>query len=141
MISIVDYDAGNPTSVGRALAALGLAFSITQDPERVAASDRVIFPGVGHAASTMAVLRERGLDEALRQSFERGTPILGVCVGAQLSLSHSEEGDTDCLGLLPGQVKRFRIDSPLKVQHMGWNRVRVERPHPLLADLPVENEL
>ena len=141
MITIVDYDAGNPTSVGRALAALGVRFVITPDADVVSKAERVVFPGVGHAHSTMAVLRERGLDQALKESVGRGTPVLGVCVGAQVSLSHSEEGDTPCLDLLPGQVKRFRVPPPLKVPHMGWNRVTVRRPHPVLDGLPTENEL
>ena len=89
----------------------------------------------------MAVLVERGLDTALREAFERGVPILGICVGAQLSLSHSEEGDTPCLGLIPGRVRRFPpLPSSLKVPHMGWNRIALREPHPVLAGLPRENE-
>lgn len=145
MITIVDYDAGNPTSVRRALAAVGVDSLITPDADRVRRSDRIIFPGVGHARSTMAVLTERGLDRALSEAFARGVPILGICVGAQLSLSHSEEGDTPCLGLVPGTVRRFpalfpALPSALKVPHMGWNRVELRRPHAVLAELPRENE-
>jgi glutamine amidotransferase len=142
VISIVDYDAGNPTSVKRALAAVGVDSVITPDPEQVRHAERIIFPGVGHARSTMAVLKERGLDQALVDAFARGTPILGVCVGAQLILTRSEEGDTPCLGLVPGTVKRFpTLPAGLKVPHMGWNRITLRgRPHPLFADLPAENE-
>ncbi len=141
-LTIVDYDAGNPTSVRRALSAIGVESVISRDPEVVRRADRVVFPGVGHAASTMRVLRERGLDEALREAYGRSVPLLGVCIGAQLVLSHSEEGDTDCLGLLRGQVRRFpELAAPLKVPHMGWNRVRLLRPHPVLAPLPEQNEL
>jgi glutamine amidotransferase len=116
------------------------------DPTRPLAAEvrdaeRIIFPGVGHAQSTMAVLRERGLDEALKQAFARGTPILGICVGAQLSLGHSEEGDTPCLGLVAGRVRRFpELPRELKVPHMGWNRIRVVRQHPLFEAVPNENE-
>jgi glutamine amidotransferase len=141
MITIVDYDAGNPTSVQRALAAVGVRSHVTPKADEVRSAERIVFPGVGHARATMSVLRERGLDRALADAFARGTPILGVCVGAQLSLAHSEEGDTPCLGLVPGTVRRFAaLPRELKVPHMGWNRVRVQQPHPVLEDVPSENE-
>ena len=141
MITIVDYNAGNPTSVKRALASVGVASHVSPSADEVRNAERIIFPGVGHARSTMAVLIERGLDAALRDAFARGTPILGVCVGAQLSLGHSEEGDTPCLGLVPGAVRRFpELPRELKVPHMGWNRVEVRRPHPLLDGVPPVNE-
>jgi glutamine amidotransferase len=141
MITIVDYDAGNPTSVKRALASVGVSSHITPKADEVQSAERIVFPGVGHARATMAVLIERGLDQALADAFARGTPILGVCVGAQLSLAHSEEGDTRCLGLVPGTVRRFpELPRELKVPHMGWNRVRVQRTHPLLEGIPSENE-
>ena len=141
MITIVDYDAGNPTSVKRALASVGVSSHVTPKADEVRSAERIVFPGVGHARATMAVLIERGLDRALADAFARGTPILGVCVGAQLSLAHSEEGDTPCLGLVPGTVRRFpELPPELKVPHMGWNRVRVQRSHPLLEDIPSENE-
>jgi glutamine amidotransferase len=141
MITIVDYDAGNPTSVKRALAAVGVESVITPDPEVVRRAERIIFPGVGHATSTMAVLVERGLDQALRDAFAAGTPILGVCVGAQLLLTHSEEGDTPCLDLVPGRVRRFPpLSTELKVPHMGWNQLRVVREHPVLSGIPAQNE-
>lgn len=141
MITIVDYNAGNPTSVKRALASVGVASHISPSADEVRNAERIIFPGVGHARSTMAVLIERGLDAALRDAFSRGTPILGVCVGAQLSLGHSEEGDTPCLGLVPGAVRRFpELPRELKVPHMGWNRVEVRRAHPLFDGVPPENE-
>jgi glutamine amidotransferase len=141
MITIVDYNAGNPTSVKRALAAVGVSSVVTPSADEVRGAERIIFPGVGHARATMAVLVERGLDRALSDAFARGTPILGVCVGAQLSLAHSEEGDTQCLGLVPGAVRRFpELPRELKVPHMGWNRVDVKRAHPLFEGVPSENE-
>ena len=133
MIAIVDYKAGNLTSVKRALDHLGLDSCVTPDPAVVARAERIIFPGVGHAGSAMAVLRERGLDTALRSAFAAGTPILGTCVGAQIVLGHSEEGDTTCLGLVPGNCARFRPSDPaLKVPHMGWNNVHLAQEHPVL---------
>src|SRR5258706_10610060 len=137
MIAIVDYKAGNLTSVKRALEHLGLEGCVTPDPDVVRRAERIIFPGVGHAGTAMAVLKERGLDQALREAFARGTPILGTCVGAQIILSHSEEGDTECLGLIEGDCQRFRPDDPsLKIPHMGWNEVSLIQAHPVLAGVP-----
>jgi imidazole glycerol-phosphate synthase subunit HisH len=136
MITIVDYHAGNLTSVRRALEHLGIPCQISADPQDVLSAERVIFPGVGHAATAMQVLRQRGLDEALRASYLRGTPVLGICLGAQIVLSHSAEGDTLCLGLIEGDCPRFSLDDlALKIPHMGWNAVQVTRPHFILKDL------
>jgi glutamine amidotransferase len=136
MLIIVDYQAGNLTSVKRALDYLGIPCQISSQPEEVRAAERIIFPGVGHAASAMAVLRERGLDTALREAFTQGTPILGICLGAQIVLAHSDEGDTTCLELLPGNCPRFALNDPLlKIPHMGWNTVTVTQPHFILKDL------
>ena len=136
MITIVDYKAGNLTSVKRALDHLGLDNQISADPDVVRKAGRVIFPGVGAAGAAMGVLKERGLDSALKECFVQGTPVLGICIGCQIILDYSEEDDTDCLGLLPGACVRFRLSDPaLKIPHMGWNVVSVLRPHPLLGHL------
>lgn len=136
MITLIDYQAGNLTSVKRALEALGLPAQITADPEQVRRAERIIFPGVGAAGAAMTVLRARGLDQALAEAFRAGTPILGICLGCQIILTHSEEDDADCLNLIPGQTVRFRpADPALKIPHMGWNAVEVVRAHPLLAHL------
>jgi glutamine amidotransferase len=136
MITIIDYNAGNLTSVRRALEHLGVPCQVSADPEAVLAAERVIFPGVGHAASAMQVLCQRGLDEALKTAYTRGTPILGICLGCQIVLSHSEEGDTPCLGLIEGNSPRFSLTDPaLKIPHMGWNEVQVIQPHFILKDL------
>jgi glutamine amidotransferase len=114
---------------------------ISADPQAVCSAERLIFPGVGQASAAMRVLKERGLDEAIREAFQRGTPILGICIGCQIVLDHSEEGDTPCLGLLPGQCLRFRPSDPsLKIPHMGWNAVTQTRAHPLLAHLRAGDE-
>lgn len=136
MITIVDYEAGNQTSVKRALEHLGIQAQISADPDVVRKAGRVIFPGVGHASASMKVLQERGLDSALREAHQRGTAILGICIGCQIILSHSEEGDTPGLNLLPGACVRFKTGDPaLKIPHMGWNIVSVTQPHPILAHI------
>jgi len=141
MITIIDYQAGNLTSVKRALDCLGLSNRISSDPDMVRKAERIIFPGVGHAGSAMEVLKSRGLDAALKEAFARGVPILGICIGCQIILSHCEEGDTAGLGLIPGSCVRFRFnDASLKVPHMGWNGVSVLRPHPVLAHLKPGDE-
>jgi glutamine amidotransferase len=136
MILIVDYKAGNLTSVKRALDHLGIPNSITSDPAELLRAERIIFPGVGHAATAMRVLGERGLDSAFQQAFVRGTPIMGICLGAQIVLAHSEEGNTPCLNLIPGECRQFRLQDPrCKIPHMGWNAVRPIRDHFILKDL------
>jgi glutamine amidotransferase len=136
MITLIDYKAGNLTSVRRALDHLGLPCQISADPEVVRRADKLIFPGVGAAGAAMGVLRERGLDMALKESFAAGTPILGICIGCQIILDHSEEDDAACLGLLSGRTIRFSVSDPLlKIPHMGWNAVTVTRPHPILSHL------
>ncbi|MCZ6854121.1 MAG: imidazole glycerol phosphate synthase subunit HisH [Gammaproteobacteria bacterium] len=141
MAVIIDYDAGNLRSVQRACAEVGLEAEITADPERVAQADRVIFPGVGAAGSAMRSLCSRGMDVALKTVIASGRPVLGICLGLQISLDHSEENDQRTLGLIPGNVRRFRFDDPrLKIPHMGWNEVRVLKPHPLLDDIEAGDE-
>ncbi|MDK1029916.1 MAG: imidazole glycerol phosphate synthase subunit HisH [Anaerolineae bacterium] len=141
MITIVDYKAGNLTSVKRALDHLGIANQISADPDLVRKADRIIFPGVGAAGAAMDVLKERNLDSALKESFRRGAPILGICIGCQIILSRSEEGDTPGLDLIEGVCSKFEPeDEALKVPHMGWNAVDVHRPHPILQHLKPGDE-
>lgn len=137
---IIDYDAGNLRSVQRACAQVGLSAEISGDPGTVTRADRVIFPGVGSAGPAMASMKRTGLDETLREVIAAGTPVLGICLGLQISFDHSEEGDTPTLGLLPGRVRRFELSSPeLKVPHMGWNAVSGVQRHPLLNGLEPED--
>jgi len=136
VITIVDYKAGNLTSVKRALDHLGIENQISKEPDAVRTAERVIFPGVGAAGAAMEVLKERKLDAALKESFQKGTPILGICIGCQIILTHSEEDDTPCLDLIPGESVRFQLSDPaLKIPHMGWNAVRVTQSHPILSHL------
>lgn len=141
MIAIIDYNAGNLTSVKRALDHLGIECVITPDPEKVLAAERVIFPGVGHASSAMATLKARKLDRALQTAVERGTPVMGICLGAQIVLGHSTEGDTKCLGLIDGDCPKFELsDASLKIPHMGWDSIDIKRAHPVLEGVKPENE-
>jgi glutamine amidotransferase len=133
---IIDYEAGNLTSVVRSLKALGVQGVVTADPRAVAAASRVIFPGVGAAGRAMETLRTLRLDQALKECFGRGTPIWGICLGAQVVLEYSEENDTPCLGLLPGRTRALPKPPGLKIPHMGWNQVRWLRPHPVFQGLP-----
>ena len=141
MIAIVDYNAGNLRSVKRACDAVGMKSFITQDPAEVLRAGRIVFPGVGAAPSAMETLRATGLDAALQEAYAKGTPILGICLGTQIVLERSEEGDVPCLGLIEGATVRFRLDAPaLKIPHMGWNGVRPLRPHPLLEGIESGDE-
>ena len=114
-IAIIKYNAGNIRSVLFALERLGLEAQVTDDPDLIKAATHVIFPGVGAANSAMPYLKERGLDDLIRSLTQ---PFLGICLGMQLMCKHSEEGDTDCLGIFDLPVKKFTQG---KVPHMGWN--------------------
>jgi glutamine amidotransferase len=146
MIAIVDYKAGNLRSVERALNRLGVPCGITEAPGRIRSADRVIFPGVGAAGAAVEDLEAAGLDRVLREVVDRGTPFLGICLGAQIILERSEENDAACLGLLPGTVTRFpspledETGERLKVPHMGWNGLRKRVNHPVLADVRETDE-
>ena len=136
-VAIIDYRAGNLTSVQRAVTRLGVESTITDDPATIAGAERVIFPGVGAAAACMQNLRAAGLDAALRAAIASGRPVLGICVGMQLLFAHSEEdGGVDCVGAVDGTVRRFQLDDPaLKVPHMGWNPVAFAAGEPLAAGI------
>jgi imidazole glycerol-phosphate synthase subunit HisH len=137
-VAIIDYQAGNLTSVQRALAHLGHASEITADAAVIANADKVIFPGVGAAGSCMANLRAGRLDQALAQVIAAQKPLLCICVGMQLLFERSEEdGGVPCLGIIPGAVRKFALKDPaLKVPHMGWNPVRWEQEDPLWRGIP-----
>ena len=135
-VAIVDYDAGNLRSVQRACQAVGLDGFITASPEEVLAADKIIFPGVGSSVSAVDTLHDRGLFDALIEAFQKGTPLLGICLGSQIVLEHTEEGDKDCLGLIDGVVERFDFaDRTYKIPHLGWNEISISQPHPLLRQV------
>ena len=137
-VAIVDYDAGNTLSVARALEKVGAKVDLTPDPERVLAADAVVLPGVGAFGDCMRKLRERGMDEACREAFRTGKPLLGVCIALQVIFEGSEESPgVEGLGLLTGKVVRFEGEG-LKVPHIGWNELSLVRDHPVISGLDGE---
>lgn len=131
-VAIIKYNAGNIFSVDCALRRIGITAEITDDPEKIRKADKIIFPGVGEASSAMAHLRHHRLDEVIRNLSQ---PLLGICIGQQLLCAHSEEGDTDCIGIFDVPVKRFQPSADgLKIPHMGWNRVQLTTENPLLTE-------
>ena len=137
MIDVIDYRAGNAPSVLFALEHLGIPARLADDAAGIAAAERIILPGVGAARATIDSLVDQDLVGALTDRVRGdGVPFLGICIGLQVLFEHSEEGDTDCLGWVPGQVRRFPETG--RVPQIGWNRVRFTREHPLVADAPDE---
>lgn len=121
-IAIIKYNAGNIQSVSFALERLGVDFAITDDKDQIASADKVIFPGVGEASTTMNYLRQNKLDVLIRELRQ---PVLGICLGMQLMCRYSEENSTPCLGIFNEDVKRFLPQDDLKVPHMGWNQLHL----------------
>jgi len=128
VIAIVDTGGANIGSVADAFARLGIDARLSADPGEIENADGVVLPGVGAAADSMSRIHAKGLAGTLR-SLKR--PVLGICLGMQLLFERSEEGGVDCLGILPGTVKRLASGPGARVPHMGWNRVRVTVPSPL----------
>lgn len=120
-IAIINYNAGNVRSVLFAMERLGVEANLTDDHAQIRAADKVIFPGVGEASTTMKYLRNKGLDEVIRSLNQ---PVLGICLGMQLLCDYSEENDTHCLGIIPQNVRLFKPSNGEKVPHMGWNQLQ-----------------
>ena len=139
-IAIIDYQAGNLRSVQKALEECGASARITADAHSISAADGVVFPGQGACDASMRSIRERGLFDIIRQSIHSGKPFLGVCLGLQLLLESSEEGDEPCLAILKGSTKRLPPEKTdqvgLKIPHMGWNSVSLSVAHPVFEGIP-----
>jgi glutamine amidotransferase len=117
-IAVIKYNAGNIQSVRYALERLGVDFLVTDDPEEIRGADKVIFPGVGEASTTMAFLRQKKMDQLIVNLKQ---PVLGICLGMQLMCRHSDENNTTCLGIFGETVRKFTPADDLKVPHIGWN--------------------
>lgn len=131
-VAIVDSGGANLASLQFALERLGARVHVSREPAAIAAAPRVLLPGVGAAADAMRRLREAGLDRLIPQLSR---PLLGICLGMQLLFEHSAEGDTPCLGVLPGRIERLMAAPGLPVPHMGWNTLQTCSEDPLLAGL------
>jgi imidazole glycerol-phosphate synthase subunit HisH len=135
MIAVIDYGAGNPVSVKKALDWLGRDAAIVSDPEQIAAAAKIVLPGVGHFASTLTLGRT-GMRDAIVDAIGRGVPFLGICVGMQWMFENSEESpETPGLALFPAQCQRFPRN--VKSPHVGWNRIEISESSRLFRDLPV----
>jgi imidazole glycerol-phosphate synthase subunit HisH len=135
-VVLLDSGGANLGSVQAALARLGVDAPVSHDPGRIAEATHLLLPGVGAAASAMARLRDNGLDAVIPRTTQ---PLLGICIGMQLLYEGSEEGDTPCLGLLPGRVRKLRAAPGVRVPHMGWNRLAIRADGPLVAGLDGEH--
>ena len=135
MIAIIKYNAGNITSVKNAIERLGFECVVTDDEQQIRSAEKVIFPGVGEASSTMNYLKERQLDNLITSLTQ---PVLGICLGQQLMCTFSEEGNTDCLGIFDVQVKKFPTTDI--VPHMGWNSL-TKIKSPLFKDMNESNDV
>ena len=134
---VIDYESGNLRSVARAVEKAGVVPIVTSEPAALENADGVILPGVGSGPAAMAALQSRSLVDPLLGYIASGRPFLGVCLGLQLLLDATDEGDADCLGLVPGRVRR--LPDGLKVPHMGWNTVEFQREHPLWKGIPQDS--
>ena len=142
---VIDYESGNLRSVSRALESQGVTPLVTGDAAEFDAADAVVLPGVGSGPAAMDALKQRDLVAPIRDYIASGRPFLGVCLGLQLLMDRTEEGDKPCLGVVPGDAKL--LPPGLKVPHMGWNSVRFRDPspdqhpnrHPVLAGIPQDS--
>ena len=137
---VVDYKAGNLRSIQNLLQFLKADFIISDRAEELIKCDKLLFPGVGEAAYAMGQLNKTGLGSMMKDFAKSGKQIFGICLGCQIILDHSEEGDVDCLGLIPGTVKRFPSGG-LKVPEIGWNNFDKVREHFLLKGIPASPDV
>ena len=134
---VIDYDSGNLRSVTRAIESQGVVPLVTGDPNHVDGADALVLPGVGSGPAAMTALEDRGLVPPIKEFIDSGKPFLGVCLGLQLLMDRTEEGDSRCLGVARGHTKL--LPSGQKVPHMGWNNVHFQIQHPLLNGIPQDS--
>ena len=148
MVGIIDFNAGNITSLERALKFLNIPFIRSKKPEELTDCDRFVFPGDGDDAYAMSELKKSGFDVFVREQVAAGKPLLGICVGSQIIFEHSEEGDSECLGLVKGEIRHFYSIEPelknqkMKVPHMGWNNITFQNGDcPILAGIKNDSDV
>ena len=134
---VIDYDSGNLRSVTRAIESQGVVPLVTGDPKHFHGAAALVLPGVGSGPAAMAALENRGLVTPIKEFIESGKPFLGVCLGLQLLMDRTDEGDSHCLGVVRGDTRR--LPSGQKVPHMGWNSVHFQIQHPLLSGIPQDS--
>ena len=139
-VLIIDYGMGNIGSLRNMFNRIGAVTEVASDVGSIERADKLLLPGVGAFDAAMRRIGELGIGEAIRAKARAGTPTLGICLGMQLLLDGSEEGELRGLGLIPGQARKFPASSGLKVPHMGWNVVRPTRPSPLTDWMRAEEE-
>ncbi len=137
MIAIIDYGVGNLASVNKAFSFIGVESAITSNPDEILAADKVVLPGVGAFADAMASLQKTNMISVIKKVAEKGTPLLGICLGMQLLFDYSTEGGSRVpgLGLLKGSVTQFPLDMGLKVPHMGWNSLSIKQRNGIFKDV------
>lgn len=142
MITIIDYKAGNLTSVQLAFEHIGQKVKITDNARGIQQAEKIVFPGVGAAKAAMNNLKKLNILDAVQKVIADGIPFLGICIGMQLLFETSEEdGGTKCLGILPGSVKKFKSnDKFCKIPQMGWNAVEIIKPHPVFEGIENNSE-
>ena len=142
MITIIDYKAGNLTSVKLAFESIGQKVKITDEPRQILQAEKIVFPGVGAAKTAMDSLKALKLIEPIRKVIDDGVPFLGICIGMQVLFETSEEdGGTECLGTLEGSVKKFKSNDKLcKIPQMGWNTVKIVKQHAIFDGIEDESE-
>ena len=148
MVGIIDFNAGNITSLERALKFLNIPFIRSKKPQDLTDCDRFMFPGDGDDAYAMSELKKSGFDVFVREQVAAGKPLLGICVGSQIIFEHSEEGDSECLGLVKGEIRHFYSIDPelekqkMKVPHMGWNNITFQNGDcPILAGIKNDSDV
>ena len=134
---VIDYDSGNLRSVTRAIESQGVVPLVTGDPKHFDGADALVLPGVGSGPAAMNALADRGLVSPIKKFIDAGKPFLGVCLGLQLLMDRTEEGDSHCLGVVRGQTKL--LPSGEKIPHIGWNSVHFQTQHPLLSGIPQDS--
>lgn len=142
MITIIDYKAGNLTSVKLAFESIGQKVKITDKADEILRAEKIVFPGVGAAKSAMENLKSLNIFDAIKKVIADGVPFFGICIGMQLLFKSSEEdGGTECMDVLPGAVKKFKTsDKFCKIPQMGWNAVKIIKPHPVFDGVEDNSE-